>query len=242
MSLRPGTWVEVRSSEEILATLDARGCLDGLPFMPEMLPYCGKRFRVASSAHKSCDTKHGSPTWGQTRGMTDTVHLEELRCDGQAHGGCQAGCLLFWRTVWLKPVSRGSSTATISRVVPAPAGQRSGCTTEALVSATRRPSVEGEADERYSCQATDLVHASTPLKWWDPRHYIQDLTSGNIGLLKFVRTVAIAAYNAFQRLDYPHRPYPYRPYPIRPRARGDKTPSEKLDLQPGGAGPGALET
>ena len=30
-------WVEVRSKEEILATLDSKGQLDGMPFMPEML-------------------------------------------------------------------------------------------------------------------------------------------------------------------------------------------------------------
>src|SRR5215475_13657598 len=34
--LRPGEMIEVRSLPEILATLDERGCLDGLPFMPEM--------------------------------------------------------------------------------------------------------------------------------------------------------------------------------------------------------------
>ena len=54
--LRAGDWVEVRSSEEILATLDERGRLEALPFMPEMLQYCGKRFRVYKSAHKTCDT------------------------------------------------------------------------------------------------------------------------------------------------------------------------------------------
>src|SRR4051794_26168577 len=30
-------WVQVRSREEILATLDENGQLDGMPFMPEML-------------------------------------------------------------------------------------------------------------------------------------------------------------------------------------------------------------
>src|SRR5205823_5514963 len=53
---RAGDWVEVKSAEEILATLDEQGRLDGLPFMPEMLQYCGKRLQVFKSAHKSCDT------------------------------------------------------------------------------------------------------------------------------------------------------------------------------------------
>ena len=41
---RAGDRVLVRSPEEILATLDADGTLDGLPFMPEMLDWCGKPF------------------------------------------------------------------------------------------------------------------------------------------------------------------------------------------------------
>ena len=56
LGLRAGDWVEVRSAAEILATLDERGRLDALPFMPEMLQYCGRRFRVFKSAHKTCDT------------------------------------------------------------------------------------------------------------------------------------------------------------------------------------------
>jgi hypothetical protein len=44
--LRPGDLVEVRTATEILKTLDSNGTLDGLPFMPEMLEFCGMRFRV----------------------------------------------------------------------------------------------------------------------------------------------------------------------------------------------------
>ena len=48
--------MEVKTAEEILSTLDGQGNQDNLPFMPEMLQYCGKRFRVYKSAHKACDT------------------------------------------------------------------------------------------------------------------------------------------------------------------------------------------
>jgi hypothetical protein len=37
LNLKAGQWVEVRSREEILATLDERGRLENLPFMREML-------------------------------------------------------------------------------------------------------------------------------------------------------------------------------------------------------------
>ena len=53
---RAGEWVEIKSKEEILATLDQQGAKDGLPFMPEMLKFCGQRIQVFASAHKTCDT------------------------------------------------------------------------------------------------------------------------------------------------------------------------------------------
>src|SRR4029077_8291681 len=95
-NLTIGQWVEVRSKEEILRTLDQNGQLDGMPFMPEMFQFCGRRFQVHKIAHKTCDPDFKS------RRIPHAVHLE-TRCDGQAHGGCQAGCLLFWKEVWLEP-------------------------------------------------------------------------------------------------------------------------------------------
>ena len=59
MALQAGDWVEVRSKEEILRSLDSSGRLDNMPFMPQMFQYCGKRFRVFKRAHKSCDTVNG---------------------------------------------------------------------------------------------------------------------------------------------------------------------------------------
>src|SRR4030095_16946193 len=34
---------------------------------------------------------------------------------------------------------------------------------------------------------------------WEPRHYVRDLVSGNVGIREFVRTVTIATCNALQR-------------------------------------------
>ena len=67
--------------------------------MPQMFQYCGQRFQVFKRAHKTCD-----PIYSMAgRKLENAVHLE-LRCDGKAHGGCQVGCLLFWKDAWLKPV------------------------------------------------------------------------------------------------------------------------------------------
>ena len=56
LNLRVGDIVEVRSEAEILATLDEQAELESLPFMPEMLQFCGRRFRVDKLAVKLCDT------------------------------------------------------------------------------------------------------------------------------------------------------------------------------------------
>jgi hypothetical protein len=99
-----GDVVEVKAAEQILAGLDERGELDALPFMPEMLQFCGQRFVVDKIAFKTCDTV----SWTGLRRLTDTVHLAGVRCDGRAHGGCQAGCLIFWKAAWLSRVSDGN--------------------------------------------------------------------------------------------------------------------------------------
>ena len=57
LNLKAGEWVEVRSREEVYPTLDERGCLENMPFMPEMLESCGKRFRVSKRADKTCDPR-----------------------------------------------------------------------------------------------------------------------------------------------------------------------------------------
>src|SRR6185503_14409351 len=98
LGLRAGEWVEVRSKEEILRTLDKKGQLDELPFMPAMFAYCGRRMQVRKSAHKTCDTIN----WTGGRRMTAAVHLDDAYCDGAGYDGCQARCLLFWKEAWLK--------------------------------------------------------------------------------------------------------------------------------------------
>ena len=99
--------LRVRSADEILSTLDSDGTVDGLLFMPEMLKYAGREFRVEASAHKTCDGASG------IRQMDRTVHLAGLKCDGSALGGCQAGCLLFWREEWLRSATEAQTDDTI---------------------------------------------------------------------------------------------------------------------------------
>ena len=200
LNLRAGEIVEVLSKNEILATLDPGGRKEGLPFMPEMLQYCGKKFRVYKRADKTCDTigKTGS------RRMENTVHLEGLRCDGEAHGGCQAGCLIFWKEAWLKraqtSVSQKSTVKDVRSIAllnTTPSqGETYSSTEDTIFRATRRETDPAGLDEEtFSCQATELSKATSYLAWWDIRQYVRDIRSGNVGLLEFGRGTAISIYN-----------------------------------------------
>jgi hypothetical protein len=188
LNLKIGEVVEIKSKAEILATLDGRGELDSLPFMPEMLQFCGQRVPVYRRAIKLCDTKDFT---GMHR-MEGTVHLEGLRCDGQAHGGCQAGCLLYWKEAWLRRVDPNedaprSGDADLDQTV---------CTEADLTTATRAPSGDGET---FSCQATELTRAA-PVRvgWWNPAQYVRDVRSGNARPGAMLRSVLILLFNKFQ--------------------------------------------
>src|SRR5262249_25452418 len=144
---RVGEWMEVRPLAEIMATLDGNGRLGGLPFMPEMVRYCGQRLQVVKSAHKTCD-----PTGESTlRRLRDAVHLS-TRCCGRGHAGCEARCLLFGKTAWLNPVD-GPGTG---RTVHDP--EREACSVERLHADTRYVSSD-DTGIRYRCQATEIVNA-----------------------------------------------------------------------------------
>ena len=202
LHLRVGEIVEVRSEAEILATLDENGELDGLPFMPEMLAWCGQRLRVDKLALKLCDTIEST---GMYR-IRDAVHLEMSRCDGQAHGGCQAGCSIYWKEAWLKRIPAGES-ALDPEAGPAPR-----CTLATLTAATRRPpDPAAPGEERYACQATELLRAAPErIPSWDARQYLQDVRSGNAGALATIRTVCVGLFNEYQDLSRRLLPRPLR--------------------------------
>ena len=237
LGLRAGEFVEVRSVEEILATLDEKGRYQGLPFMPEMLPYCGKRLQVSKRADKTCDPAHAP--WSLRR-LKNVVHLEDLRCDGCEHGGCEAGCRFFWEEAWLRRVE--------SNLIPVGSLRHASGATERLYSiepiyrACRHEDAEGQAV--YACQATELRNYSSHLPGWDLRQYVRDLRSGNLfsemggksrserpleillAVILVIRTVAIDAFNNLQKKRHGVQ-FPYI------EGANRRTPVEKLELQPG---------
>jgi hypothetical protein len=234
---RAGDVVEVRSQAEILATLDERGCVDGLPFMPEMLQFCGQRVSVRALAHKTCETAFQT---GQGRRLQTTVHLANLRCDGSAHGGCQAECALFWKDAWLKPAAESAAPSDSPRSSPAR------CSAEQLRAQTRSTA----QPDCYSCQATMIFDATVPLAWWDVRQYVFDVVSRNWSLGHVLRVTGLAILRAVVKFLEPirflrgaswrasewlHRALTGRGSPslftkIQPC---EKTPTGRLDLKPG---------
>jgi hypothetical protein len=195
--LKVGDLVEVRSVREILETLDKKGQLEGLPFMPQMFQYCGRRFRVYKRAHKTCDTVF--PVRG--RWMANAVHLE-TRCVGLGYGECQAGCLIFWKDAWLKTLkdekSKSESSPRDTAIQHAAVQRDAVCTKQDVLADSRTPVQQDERDTVYVCQATQLPYATTQLHWWDVRQYIEDYTSGNVGMWQIIKG---GIYAIFYRLS-----------------------------------------
>jgi hypothetical protein len=222
--LRPGDVVRVRSGAEILATLDGTGALDGVPFMPEMLQYVGRRFIVSKRAEKICDMI--GP--GGSRRMRDAVMLEDLRCDGSAHGGCEARCRIYWKEAWLVPVDVSAEPvnsdatpgppevfvplADLARTAVRPAGPPAGTALD---------------DDVYRCQATDAFVATEPLRVRQPGQYVRELRSGNVTIRRFLRVGVRAVWGSIG-----HRLGLKSPLPMKiagkAAVRGDR-----LDLEPG---------
>jgi hypothetical protein len=183
LGLRPGEWIEVRSREEILATLDSQARLEALPFMPEMLRHCGQRFQVYKRADKTCDTidKTGA------RRLHGTVHLSDLRCDGSAHDGCEASCLMFWKEAWLKRVDAADGGFGYA---PSGTEEAAGCSETDVERAALADRERGV----YRCQITQLKEFTEPLAWWDVRQYVRDVRTNGVSLGQVARSFAYAGY------------------------------------------------
>jgi hypothetical protein len=231
LNLRVGEVVEVRSEPEILATLDERGEFEALPFMPEMLQFCGRRFTVSKRADKLCDTITSS---GMHR-MANAVHLQGVRCDGQAHGGCQAACLVYWKEAWLKRVDDHSATSHGATPTPTDPGSSLPLM---LLQATRKPTDVSSPAEQFSCQATELMRAAPArIPPWDIGQYVLDVRSANASLPRVLRSVVVGFFNEYQDLSRRFLPtwlriHGGKRFPVLD-GKLHRTPTGTLNLQPG---------
>ncbi len=198
-----GDVVEVRSLDEIERTLDDSGCLDGLPFMKEMVALCGRPARVFRRVDKIYDYGRSKTL----RRLKKTVLLAGLRCDGSAHGGCEATCYLLWNERWLRPAGRRSAPQPEARTEvprhPALAGHdgpgaRGDGNGHGNGPAMPFPIPATNRVLRYTCQYTQLVAATTPLHPWDVRQDVRPLLSGNVTVLAFSVAILTRLFNAAQ--------------------------------------------
>lgn len=179
--LTRGQLVEVRSAQEIAATLDADGRLDGVPFMPEMAEQCGRRFRVFRRADITCVEGHG------LRRMDAAVFLEDVRCDGSAHDGCQRRCLIFWKEAWLKPADVVGSPSIVDQRL------------ESAAAASVLVKLPTRANSRYLCQSTVLATATAELPSWNLLPFISQVRDGELTVTRFIQIAGLALLNLFRK-------------------------------------------
>jgi hypothetical protein len=212
--LYAGAQVTVRAPREILATLDENGTLDGLPFMPEMVDWCGKPFQVLRRVEKVCVEVEPPTDSNRCFADNDVVVLDGPRCDGEGHDGCKRGCRIMWKEAWLRPLDGANAPMPVSP--------------SELAELRARLRVKSD-EQRYFCQSTQLERATTAfkgrMKVWMTRIAFRHIRNGDRTAFEiaklFVRWLALRLHRAVHGDDAvrgPHR-------------KG--TPDVVLGLQPG---------
>jgi hypothetical protein len=200
----PGDVVRVLPWHELIHALDKRGDREGLPFMPEMVKYCGRQFRVTKRLERTCEDIEGG-----MRRIRNVVFLDDLRCDGSEHGGCQKGCCFLWKDAWLGLPSEPSAVST-----------------KGTASEAEYPFEYSFGGDRYSCQSTELLRATEPLSALDIRSYIRDVRAETYSPKEIVKNTIRAVY---LRVRARMRGTSYQFL----AGRCTRTPKGTLNLQPG---------
>jgi hypothetical protein len=146
--LRTGDCVQIKTPLEIAETLDCNGMLESLPFMPEMIEFCGTNARIKRRAEKTCIEYPGGGYKIREFLNNDSFVLDGLRCSGAYHDGCQRGCTIFWKKAWLRKVDAQQPTTSVER------GAKEALRVKLKTMAS--PST-------YVCQSTELARATQPL-------------------------------------------------------------------------------
>jgi hypothetical protein len=207
--LRGGDWVRVKSPQDVQKTLDADGMLEGLPFMPEMLRYCGQRLQVKRRAEKTC-VEYPDGSYKLREFLNNDVYvLATLRCPGEEHDGCQRNCLLFWKRAWLEHATEETSSHEVEL------GEEV---------SIRKQLRTRTGLNRYVCQSTELARATRPLT--RPRILAKCVYEVRAGSRGFWEMAGLVAGPAWRKLT---RRLPKR------RLVGTltRTPVEHLDLEAG---------
>jgi hypothetical protein len=107
LGLKKGELVRVKSTDEILATVDELLVNRGMGFHPEMTPHCGKTFRVTQRVRKLINEKTGQ----LVELKNSCLVLEGADCHGRYTRplNCPRACPPYWREIWLERVDAGAA-------------------------------------------------------------------------------------------------------------------------------------
>jgi hypothetical protein len=213
LGFRSGDLVMVRTAEEIFRSLDGNGTLDGLPFMPEMLEFCGKSYRVSDRVVQATMDALGVPSYDESYVRefknNDVVMLEDLRCSGLDHGACQRACRLFWKDAWVCRVGH-----------PRP---RPDCLPESGISIPFELKTKVGHDT-YFCQSSEFLKATNHLTSRQRfQKCLSSVESNNCTSLAMLKQLMVWSWwKARERIQgvYPH-------------GKAGPTPVQVLGLQPG---------
>lgn len=201
--------VRVKSFDKIVQTLDSNGCLDGLPFMPEMTEYCGKVFRISLKVEKTCVD---NPTMYMAEFRNNDVYfLNDLRCSGLCHDGCQRACRIFWKESWLEPVSDLAENEK---------SDSESITKEVLINRLKTKL----SNEKYFCQSTQLKEATVPLS--AKEKIIKLFIDIKIGTYNWVKAIKLLVNPLLRKIVNKIKK-------LHPAGVLTRTPEEILNLQPG---------
>jgi hypothetical protein len=103
LHLRPGEIVRVRPHEEILTTLNTETKNRGMYWDAEMVPFCGKEFRVLKRVDQILEERTGR----MLKMKGEAVILEDAACEGRyscKRYFCPRALYPFWREIWLERV------------------------------------------------------------------------------------------------------------------------------------------
>jgi hypothetical protein len=104
--------VRIKEHHQILDTVKDTLQNRGMSFHPEMVPYCGKTFRVRQRAGRIMNERTG-----QIMSLkNDCLVLDGVDCLGKYTTPlfCPRACYPYWREVWLERVEPNASECSAS--------------------------------------------------------------------------------------------------------------------------------
>ena len=113
LGLKTGDLVRVKPYQEILATLDTSCTNRGLGFNSELVPYCGKVYRVKTRVEKFIDEKTGKMQHLRTPAVILVgVYCKSLYCGQRMF--CPRSIYSWWREIWLERVPEAPAAQEVT--------------------------------------------------------------------------------------------------------------------------------